>query len=560
MDTSYQEPQRRFVVNPGRPIVRNTFRFVSRVGKVNRAPTDFEAVIKEILQWVQAKHHEALPEEAYLCGDFEVDSHSTTIAATRIGDSWALRLRQPDAPFGDREAVAGRQWTTELAVRKDEDGILFGCRVVCSSQPYSNPPVNFTRPRILVDLANKFGLTDDLQLVGDPTYLQSREDLELLREFLESSQRRKPVVVVSEFEEDQSAFEIPSLEEVATDVARRLHCLAHVFALPRELAEAWTETVGKEWSVFRGGIRNYQAGLDFESQAPYEHHLMIGWRVLYWRWDGQEGTGAFARFLAERCIETALARNAAEPVLTFYSELRLQELAEQSAEVPDGSESDLVVSLREQIGILNAKVEEWQGVAEQAMDDEALARSESEALQEDNRLLRLKVDALQQSLQADGRPDAGLPERPSCYEDVAEWCKVAFPGRLRILPRGERGLKGALFEDLNLVLDCLQLLANEYREYKRSVPDGKAAFEARCQRLGVGYERSISATRAGEQGDQYEVKYPLGTNGKRQLEWHLTKGSAKNDKLCMRIYFFFDEDTNEVVVGWLPSHLNTRSS
>ena len=41
------------------------------------------------------------------------------------------------------------------------------------------------------------------------------------------------------------------------------------------------------------------------------------------------------------------------------------------------------------------------------------------------------------------------------------------------------------------------------------------------------------------------------------------KGDHKNFaeiRWWMRRYFFWDEDTNQVVVGWLPSHLSNRIS
>jgi len=66
--------------------------------------------------------------------------------------------------------------------------------------------------------------------------------------------------------------------------------------------------------------------------------------------------------------------------------------------------------------------------------------------------------------------------------------------------------------------------------------------------------------RAGEQGKTYFVRFPTHTDTPRFLEFHLRKGATKDVRYCLAIYFFWDEDTQQVIVGWLPSHLETRAT
>ena len=63
-----------------------------------------------------------------------------------------------------------------------------------------------------------------------------------------------------------------------------------------------------------------------------------------------------------------------------------------------------------------------------------------------------------------------------------------------------------------------------------------------------------------QEGDAYYVNYPIGTTQRVFLQFHLERGNRHEDRYCMRIYFFWDDDTNQVVVGWLPSHLSNRIS
>jgi hypothetical protein len=42
----------------------------------------------------------------------------------------------------------------------------------------------------------------------------------------------------------------------------------------------------------------------------------------------------------------------------------------------------------------------------------------------------------------------------------------------------------------------------------------------------------------------------------RQLDQHLRKGGGRDPRYVMRVYFFWDDDQQMAVVGWLPGHLD----
>ena len=54
--------------------------------------------------------------------------------------------------------------------------------------------------------------------------------------------------------------------------------------------------------------------------------------------------------------------------------------------------------------------------------------------------------------------------------------------------------------------------------------------------------------------DEYEVEW---RDGKRLLDMHVKKGTNREARNCLRIYFFFDDESDQVVVGHLPDHLTT---
>lgn len=85
------------------------------------------------------------------------------------------------------------------------------------------------------------------------------------------------------------------------------------------------------------------------------------------------------------------------------------------------------------------------------------------------------------------------------------------------------------------------------------------AFRDPLAQFSMNFSGSIDRSRAGQEGDVY-VNYPIGIDQRAFLQFHAVRGNSREDRYCMRIYFFWDEDTNQIVVGWLPSHLRNRIS
>jgi hypothetical protein len=70
---------------------------------------------------------------------------------------------------------------------------------------------------------------------------------------------------------------------------------------------------------------------------------------------------------------------------------------------------------------------------------------------------------------------------------------------------------------------------------------------------GCGLRGSAGMSVAGAEGDSYFVNW---SGRRRFLDLHITRGGGRDQRYCMRIYFFWDADSQKVVVGHLPSHLN----
>ena len=155
-----------------------------------------------------------------------------------------------------------------------------------------------------------------------------------------------------------------------------------------------------------------------------------------------------------------------------------------------------------------------------------------------------------------GRVDAPIPF-PADLGNVGEWAHQAVPGRLTILPRAIKAAKQGLYRETNHVFKALLVLANEYRDMKiQGGAAKKASFEVSVQELGLRCEPSFSGSRYGEFGDTYFVDW---SGQRRLLDMHLKNGGNTRDPTrCLRIYFFWDDDEQQVVVGSLPGHLENR--
>lgn len=149
------------------------------------------------------------------------------------------------------------------------------------------------------------------------------------------------------------------------------------------------------------------------------------------------------------------------------------------------------------------------------------------------------------------------PPIPDNYAEMGAWAHTYLAGWLILLGRARRELKTAAFEDIALVYRSLLLLAFEYRDMRMGRQDD-SAFNQKLKQYGLECTGSIDPSRARQEGDTYFVNYPQGSPQKEFLRFHLCKGISRDPRYCLRIYFFWDEDAEIVVVGSLPGHLDNQ--
>ncbi|NUN48380.1 MAG: hypothetical protein HUU15_06080 [Candidatus Brocadiae bacterium] len=515
-----------------------------------------------ILTWLGSKLPAPLPKSAFEGASFSLEEHGQVLQVVGIPDLgvWSSKLSQPDTPFKERKAVPGRTWTTELSIARTTDGVRFVGRVLCASLPFAEAPIEYTRPRVVIDLAENLNLRDVRKISRQPWVVTSEKDLAELLSLLVSPARTLPVYLLTP--PDSAKLGLPVAQYLLDEVelAKRMQGLGVVVAMPKHLNPLWTAKVGRIWSAFMGAVRTYRPGLNFDQDSPTSHPLALADKVMAFDRNGLRAEAAFSDFLVERAFQEAASRSLEwAPCLSYADALRRE--SEQAGARADKAGSS-IESLRKQVEAQTKRADEWEGIAGSFDTDVNSLSRELEGEKEDNSKLRRYIETLRAQLQGKtGKsPDSAIPI-PSAYEELSPWVDRYLAGRLALHPRALRGLKDAAYKDVGLCYRALLCLAMEYRDMRlRSEGDDspRLAWEKKLQELELKYDGSITKERAGQEGDTYFVKYPVGSERNQFLQFHLRKGKVKDDELCLAIYFFWDEEKQRVVVGWLPSHLENR--
>lgn len=139
--------------------------------------------------------------------------------------------------------------------------------------------------------------------------------------------------------------------------------------------------------------------------------------------------------------------------------------------------------------------------------------------------------------------------------DLAEWAEENAD-RILVMPRAISECKKSDYVNHELFYQCMELLAETYRLVKLGqIP--REQLKEQAVSLGLEIGGSVEPSRAGSCGDEYFVRY----GGRRRfLDQHLASGSSRQQRFCLRIYFFWDDKLERVVVGSAPGHLTNRFS
>lgn len=506
----------------------------------------FASTVDHILRWINNRAGRKLPPEAWQRRSFELaDIGAQRTAAVSLDDPryWTARLDDAD------KNVPMRTWVTEIGLALAPGGdLLFGVRLICATRgedvPFERSVPGFVRA--IAQSAQPF--LDDTLLSLDPVLIGDAAGIDALVDLLEDSRRRSPVIV---FTLPEGSVDTRQTGANAALVRQRTLGAAHVYIVTGDASFYLTDLLGREMSVFRQAVRLYRPGFKRWSDDTYSHPLTLPERIQQWN---DEGPPAYERWLISQALAITASRSDREEALPSFESVRrmASQMQRQAARTAGSNDAELLALADQEIGRLEAELqsqrETYDGVLLAGNQElESMESAKNDAISQSH-ALRDRISALEADLKAAG----AVTPIPDDLRDLEAWARQHLAGSVTLLSRALRGAKAALYEDPSFSYHALLLLRDFFVPMKRdSSPANKARFDAECERL------KIENSPVGEATKTHSEQYTLQHGGRpRVLDWHLKRGDSRERTRCFRLYYFWDDDTQSAVVGWLPSHLD----
>lgn len=166
-----------------------------------------------------------------------------------------------------------------------------------------------------------------------------------------------------------------------------------------------------------------------------------------------------------------------------------------------------------------------------------------------------------------------LPEDKWTYKNLRKWIDINFKGKLVLTKSAINALNKVARnphdyytdskKSILTVYEWINFLGTEYRQNKLGNLD-KKLVEKKAKDIGIKNHDNLEAPPITKQQKgrlknkhEYDVLYK---GNWRFMDFHLKKGVITDKRKCLRIYYFWDEEDEVVVIGHLPWHLETPNS
>ena len=497
------------------------------------------AAIGEVLKWAQRRCGGQLPPEAWERKSFDYLSGGRNSSCVHLqsgtSDLWAIRADDPD------KTVAERVWTTEVVV-----GLLpnqpakFSARLLVSTPELVLQIEPHTPGFVQQIVKNCRLISGQKPLSAAPAVHETEADAEELINYLIEPSRQLPIFVVTLAENGQADH--PTLDTAT--LGRAMLGIGHVALLHPAATWRLTERFGKFKSVFGGAARVYLPGFSDDAD-PYIHRLVLANQL-----DTAEGAARTTRWMRQLAAQESILRTKlGRDVLPFAAirnanlQLRQQNLRNEDASASDqlAAANDRIDALEKQVASLGSEQDYYIGEYEKERARAELSESQAQKS-------AYRIQQLTDQLKAKGDdPDKDIAI-PASWQELPAWCDEHFAGRLVLTPNAHRGARNPVFTDVETAARCLLWLASECRDQR--INGGGGSIN------NVTIMDGIQNASCG--ADTYEFDW----NGRRfSADWHIKNGGNTRDPIrCLRIYYCFDPQTQQIVVSDMPAHRRTGAT
>lgn len=501
------------------------------------APSVAQGARLEVLKWAESQIRDQLPAVAAEGQSFEHFRGGRTCVGAGFTDDyralWALRVDRPDAN------VAQRSWTTEVVIGHAPGGssALFSLRLLVST-PEATLQVEPAVPGLVRRIASVCGLRQGgKEIDGSTWYIASDDEAQKLIEDLLDSSRLVPYLVCSVAEgETRPGINVDLLAKATFGIAR-------VVVVPARYTWVLTRELGKPLSVFNGAARAYLPGLTHDAN-PFVHRLFL--------------LGTDAQHERARSVSTAMRWIAANEsvrrlqlgthVLAFSAVREASlDFERERLKAAGSADSEQLRAATAQIEALKEDLRRAEEAQQWLSDEHKAAEERAQNLERLLFAAKCRIQQLLDQLKARGvEPDRGIA-LPNDWDTFADWCDEKLSGRVVLSGRARREVKSANFDHPQTAARCLLWLANEYRDSRITGGSGD---------LRKPIEEGIYNERCG--ADSFEFDWD---RRKVSVEWHIKNGGNTRDpRRCLRIYYFWDEESQQVVIASMPAHIRTGAT
>lgn len=508
----------------------------------------FRTVQKRVLKWLfePERNVRPVPPGAWEGESFTVDSdNSEHVDAIRLDEPkyWGLR-------FSERLKDPGRIWTTEVGLAAISDRqVAFGCRLLCSERG-----LPAAMPRSIPSFVRGIAFTQSCKLDGrsigpEPWIVDTHDDAARFIDFLCARERRHPVVAFSLPDGSNNPSE--TIISVRQFMRRTVGCVHTVIVKP-EATLALTDELGKEFSVYRQAVRTYYPDFDPLNDVATDHPVATASRISLWE---QNNEISFLDFLAYQSLRITRARQELEHDLPPFQQIKriAVERAREQARASGQSDAQLLELADREIAAAKTQVGETLELLQVAEQEREDALSRAREIQASYSAIQARVEHLQEKLSASGVKASAMP---TSLDTMESWARENLSGFVEIHDRALKAAQKSDFKNIQLVYDALLLMRDYYVPMRRQGGiDLKNTFESRLAALGLENSKCFAQkNKADSFGGEYFVKYQ---GERRELDWHLKGSNSRDGRIGFRMYYFWDDDTSRVVVGYLPGHLDT---
>lgn len=507
--------------------------------------------------WAKERLQQPLsPEDAPSIDEINAE-RCVRFCAQQSKDIWACQFSQTDE--------ANRKWIVESTLLRDQGQTHFGTNLLCSL-PYDAPDPIASVPSFIKALLENPGLqVDGRQLSKTFQTVQTEADAESLYEFLMDPTRKKPVFVIS-LKPGQSS---PEEAIVSPSRAAESLCpLAHVFVIRPAASWALADYMGSKWSVYGGAIRTYNPGLDPKQDDLFSHPLILEETAANWR-NGEKG---LIGFLFQNAARLSVGGSVEQRVPSFSAARQtiLHQVRREQMEALSGKTLSLEAEnaqLKEDSEILTGMIDDLQKRVQTLEKELVEAGKQIVSLSAERETLLTVAENKRKASPAKQEEDiiraweregpALTKGLPKTLKQLDSWVKENLSDRLVLLPRAASEARTSDFGDPELVYKSLLLLSCEYRDMiLNGTKENREKFQNRLNALHLTNSKSCSSPPS-KTSSPYFASY----EGKRLLlDMHLKKGTSRNPRDVLRIYYAFDQNSRRPIVGHLPTHLDNALS